>query len=800
MAQQLSAEEFSRLQSQLIELRTENYQLREKGSKLETEVTGLRSKVTTQDREIQLKRVTSLLPISKSSKKQKQDFEATLEENDALYKKVERLEDEHRKQQSTLMQELAKVHDELEQTRRERDRLRGDGTEPGAAAATVGSVSAAHSTVDVDDGELRHLQAQNAVLQKTLTSTRESMQQQIQALEARLQGDSADGADACALASASEADQQQGILSAEVQMKLDTALEEKRLIEERLKQQMARHEEALSKAQEEASKWSEKARKKQDSLRQLQEEKDTLIRDNDAAVASMRTSHDEELQRVMQQSARMQQELGNANEELHSLRDTETSLRSQAASSASSASKTEVELRQTVDTLRQDVARLEDELNTSISSKQQIVMGQVEELETTVKELQGKIYQTEKERNSAIEERDESNKVAEKRKLLADSLAIEKQSHASEVHRKLTEQSSAYEARLEGANQQISDLKADVLRLSQFEDELKSFGSVRAKLAAEEENRARLEKELEAQKETLSAEVSRLESELAQVNESLATKDGEIEELQQAASDAEGKIRISERKSNALMKDIRRQLELERKRSERLQTALSTDSGTPVGLAAASSTTSTPSGATPEMAKRNRRFENLFDGLASEGSSGGLFRHRSNSNETLSNSGESASAAGSEDVGSLLSRITQLQKDKWNLEERVCHLEQNAASLVEDVLQKSAIIKSHMMEPKADDASGSIPVTRTPSAATPTKIAPNLLRKLTSPLIRSSHPDSANTSGTGGSSTETLRLQRLVEETLIKNLSLQQNVDMLSSELTRLQQEKEVLEEKLVQA
>ncbi len=54
-----------------------------------------------------------------------------------------------------------------------------------------------------------------------------------------------------------------------------------------------------------------------------------------------------------------------------------------------------------------------------------------------------------------------------------------------------------------------------------------------------------------------------------------------------------------------------------------------------------------------------------------------------------------------EDTRALMDRITQLQHEKWQLEERVNHLETTGSVLADDVLQKSTIIQKYYMDNKA---------------------------------------------------------------------------------------------------
>jgi len=116
----------------------------------------------------------------------------------------------------------------------------------------------------------------------------------------------------------------------------------------------------------------------------------------------------------------------------------------------------------------------------------------------------------------------------------------------------------------------------------------------------------------------------------------------------------------------------------------------------------------------------------------------------------------------SEETQELLTRIAELQQEKWALEERVNHLETTGSALAEDVMQKSEIIKSYFMDTKADHY----------------------------PPQRRSMVDKTSPLRWGRGKEETLseinrKMQRALEETLMKNIHLQQNVEMLTTELEK---------------
>ncbi|KAH0628896.1 hypothetical protein JD844_010516 [Phrynosoma platyrhinos] len=161
MAQALSEEEFERMQTQLLELRTQNYQLSDELRKNTTELNGLRQRVAYLDKEF----AKAQKALSKSKKAQEVD--ALLSENEMLQGKLHSQEDDFRLQNSTLMQELSKLCSQIEQLEKENKNLREEGAVAGAGA-TEGA-----SPASPVDGELLRLQAENSALQKNMAGVGE---------------------------------------------------------------------------------------------------------------------------------------------------------------------------------------------------------------------------------------------------------------------------------------------------------------------------------------------------------------------------------------------------------------------------------------------------------------------------------------------------------------------------------------------------------------------------------------------------------------------------------------------------
>ncbi|XP_072423771.1 GRIP1-associated protein 1-like, partial [Chiloscyllium punctatum] len=165
MAQALSEDEFQRMQAQLLELRTQNYQLSDQVRKQSAELSSLRQKYSTVERDL----VKAQKAVTKSKKAQEVD--ALLSENEMLQGKLHSQEDDFRLQNTTLMQELSKLCSQIEELEVENKRLK----ESCPAADTASPTSPL-------DGELLRLQAENTALQKSMAALQQRYEAEIRAL------------------------------------------------------------------------------------------------------------------------------------------------------------------------------------------------------------------------------------------------------------------------------------------------------------------------------------------------------------------------------------------------------------------------------------------------------------------------------------------------------------------------------------------------------------------------------------------------------------------------------------------
>lgn len=221
--------------------------------------------------------------------------------------------------------------------------------------------------------------------------------------------------------------------------------------------------------------------------------------------------------------------------------------------------------------------------------------------------------------------------------------------------------------------------------------------------------------------------------------------------------------KIGAKKDNLLIKDLKRQLRAERNKVERLQEALKEVS--------------------PE--NKNRGMEELFqpaepgDLSQCDGSSvsswsagaSGLGKDSTASGPqsptALNASNYSFTADPGDEHSELLQRLAKLQQEKWQLEERVSHLETSSSCMAEELLNKTEIIKHHFIS--TQNVGG-----RRHAHNNEDKLT---LKKVMEMVKMGEHSDWQDMNR---------KLQLVLEETLTKNMHLQQDLEAMSQEVVRL--------------
>ncbi|XP_027035753.1 GRIP1-associated protein 1-like isoform X1 [Pocillopora damicornis] len=608
---------------------------------------------------------------------------------------------------------------------------------------------------------------------------------------------------------------------ASLQLQLDTEREEKRILQDQLHEAETSGKQEISKLEKELSQLTEKVKRKQESYLQLQEEKEKLYSENKKSQEELKTAKEHEIEVLTEQMAKLQDEVNTANQrytelkegnerKIKGLEETMTSQRNQASLSAE-------ETEQVVAGLRQENASLVTEVQ-ELRAKVKTIREEQEESEDLISQLENKVSLTEtrcaelamevdeltahvKEQNTAVEgwneqisqltsERDqlkdsleEVTKVAKSRKELVDTMAIEKQTTDANHKEQLDKLQEDYKKEINELRELLTGEKK--LR-KEVEDSQQKLAETKAKLQSVESKSGWFERRLAETEENLKAEKERNEQTLANLQaerdeelkslqeerergeegfqsqisglqEEMEEKEQEMEKLRHELKDKEVENKIAGKKGDQLVKDLKRQLKLERKRGEQLQQKLQ------------------------EALSENRvkpAFEDMFVGREHQRRNSGDSSIVSQPSRSEVDSPEfrPPSPAASmismlnDDTTDLIERLADVQQDKWLLEEKVRHLEENGAALADDLLKKSAIIQAYAMETKVG------PIAESPAKSSPAASISTLKEKIRSPFGKAK-PEN------------TRKIQLMLEETLTKNIQLQRDVDSMSKELQRFKQQ-----------
>ncbi|XP_018414703.1 PREDICTED: GRIP1-associated protein 1 [Nanorana parkeri] len=844
MAQALSEDEFQRMQAQLLDLRSQNYQLADNLRKNNQELASLRQKQTTLEKDF----VKAQKALSKSKKAQ--EVEALLGENEMLQGKLHSQEDDFRLQNSTLMQELSKLCSQIEQLEVENQQLKEDSRSPDGIPG-------------VTEGEMRRLQAENTALQRTIGSLHERHEMEIASL--RGQESQANGLRSSDTETGDEVpvNQVDGQVSQEqdgeppkswkpkednlqgITLELATQTEENKLLKEKILTLQG----GISRLQEENSKVSEKLKKKHDSYLRLQTDKEALYNDSRTKIEEIQQRKEEEFKALTIKNQKLQQDLQGAhqncvelNEQIQSHKqDHERALQGLQEQVAWQSAESQEQVDNILsenDALRTNLAALEQiqtsrtqelsllrDQNAALTAELQqqqndkeALLQQKDDLKTQLQEANrahGRLLEQLQEQKQEIQQLqqdlDEARKCADKRKGMLDEMAIEMQQekarhkevvgniklqHEKEVLsirakyekelRELHEEKNRGEEDLRG---QLRDEKArcrELEGLQQTTEELRlQIGSLegtkgwferRLKEAEEtvERNQLQHKEDLGKLREEHSADLDMKQNEMDSLMEQIKAfgkeKDslnGTIEQLRQEVKDTADGQRILEKRGSAALKDLKRQLHLERKRADKLQERLQeilTNSKTRTGLedlvlAEISSPSRTQTGDSSSVSSFSYR-EMMKENTAPSS-------NKSNSGSPQSQPQRPAELS-DEEVSDLFQRLAEIQQEKWMLEEKVKHLEVSSASMAEDLCRKSEIIETYVMDSRIDVSTTHGQVDRSSLGS--------VLRDLVKP-------------GDENLREMNKKLQNMLEEQLTKNMHLQKDLEALSQEIVRLSKE-----------
>uniref|UniRef100_G1TA80 GRIP1 associated protein 1 n=1 Tax=Oryctolagus cuniculus TaxID=9986 RepID=G1TA80_RABIT len=786
MAQALSEEEFQRMQAQLLELRTNNYQLSDELRKNGVELASLRQKVAYLDKEF------SKAQKALSKSKKAQEVEVLLSENEMLQAKLHSQEEDFRLQNSTLMAEFSKLCSQLEQLERENQKLK-DGSAGAVAAQVEPHV----------DGELLRLQAENTALQKNVAALQERYEKEAGKTSAVVggQGDPSGGLAPTPLA--------------EVELKWEMEKEEKRLLWEQLQGLESSKQAETSRLQEELAKLSEKLKKKQESFCRLQTEKETLFNDSRNKIEELQQRKEADLKAQLARTQKLQQELEAANQSLAELRDQRQgerlehaaalrALQDQVSIQSADAQEQVEGLLAENNALRTSLAALEQiqtaktqELNmlreqtTSLAAELQQrldeyedLMGQKDDLNSQLQEslransrLLEQLQEIGQEKEQLSQELQEARKSAEKRKAMLDELAMETLQEKSQHKEELGAVRLRHEKEVLGVRaryeRELRELHEDKKRQ---EEELR--GQIREEKARtrELETLQQTVEELQAQVHSMDGAKGWFERRLKEAEESLQQQQQEQEDvLRQCREQHAAELKGKEEELQAVQDQLQ---QVQEERDEHLKTISSLKQ----------EVKDTVDGQRILEKKGSALEELVLSEMNSpsrtqtgDSSSISSFSYREILREKESSAVPARSLSSSpqaqpprpaelsdEEVAELFQRLAETQQEKWMLEEKVKHLEVSSASMAEDLCRKSAIIETYVMDSRIDVSVAAGHTDRSGLGS--------VLRDLVKP-------------GDENLREMNKKLQNMLEEQLTKNMHLHKDMEVLSQEIVRLSKE-----------
>ncbi|KAF2364834.1 hypothetical protein FHG87_004413 [Trinorchestia longiramus] len=487
------------------------------------------------------------------------------------------------------------------------------------------------------------------------------------------------------------------------------------------------------------------------------------------------------------------------------------------------------------------------EVSAALQSEQERVaelQSEVKKRLVVEEQLKEEISQIRKEKDEAdlvlLQTNEEKQLLQEKVDALQESLTKEKKcverlegevtaarQQVEQARLQCQQQLKEHREQQERLQVQVSELKEETaagkslrLDVAQLERE-KSMAQERA--AQLEDEVASLKEFWQVEKEQIEAEnlalTKHLQEQAAHEKQAFTTEleissiqkqelEDKIADLQKQVSDAKEERRIHERRGASLLKDLKKQLSAEHRRADKLQDKLAQVLADPSTIAGFSSSVSdvgddVSSVSSWSMVSGDQRApDNLTQHLVSLSSSQHLLSLSSSqhllslsssqhllslaSSEHLSPSHSSNKSECCSDTSELLARVAALQSANWQKEEQLQHLEASAAAMAQDLITKSTIIQHYCINVS--------PSPRSTRAAAPVGggDTPSGVRKVLSRLREVGEGVAGNVAEMATGSKEEAsremnrRLQALLEETLLKNINLHRDVDLLTQQVQQL--------------
>ncbi|UJR35387.1 hypothetical protein I4U23_028144 [Adineta vaga] len=703
----LSDEEFQRFQNELVKLKTENYSLEGQNKKLTAENAQLKNQIENYEKEsINLRLPSKMLPF-KLRRTPGRDVDEIQRENEVLTRKVHTQEEEFKLQNETMMQELNEYMNKVQELENQL-KLYKEGRHTNFNV----SYDAAENLSGIQE-ENRHLKAENNVLQKKISelsaktvesiSTESSSNESFQKEDVEVECD--DNRSEGGLVHVVSTKGSNGETKAfdTNSIRLETEQEEKRLLQEQLRQLEISSNEINRKLSKQIENLEEKLDEKQKSFLQLQYESEKRIQDLIVENTNIKSTNEVQLDVLKSDIKRLQDEI--------------RSITKTKDDEVNKYQKHFYELQNTIDQLESQIGTVAAEQNQQLrdtnAEHQRILDDKELLLNQTIldrdclrtetqqsKEAYETLLQTvqilEQQINTTTKNLESQQRVAEQRKITIDEMAVNNIQVEERAKLILQTQKEKHQVEIEKLEKEISELKIKDRTLKQMQSR---YTELETRLKSEEELKqilsARLEEfqieidelkknseyqfnEQQTQNESLRIqERQEYQEQIQNLTEILSTKARTIEELnaqidvlKQEASTFIDEKRTHERKGATFMKDLQKQLIAEKKKNERMQEKL-----------------------TELLSGDKAALDELFYIPKTDGSRQGDTASVSSYGGTGYMDRASVTSTQMSPVGleqenkDLIQKLARIQEERSVLEEKVRHLESSNSAMANDLIQ-----------------------------------------------------------------------------------------------------------------
>jgi len=799
----LSPEDFQRMQETLLELKGRNYSLEEQARKQKNALGEAEARVKVLDQE--LAKATKVIEKSKKIS----EVQRLMHDNDIAGRKLISQEEEWRLQNQTLLEELQKLVLRNEELEAEQEKV---------GKRQLDMITDEFSMEDEDDESERDWKAEAKEATRRLQEERNEVAE-LRSTKEQLKAKQDE------LVAERDASRKEKEARAEECTSLRTKLTgaEKKLSE--LREQLRKREEDWT-AEENGRRREEKEREARRRLEEEDQEKQRTIEDEEKERKSQ-----EKIAGLFDQAERLKAQLKSCQRQLAEVTDRGDGEREELEKRLKIAEEAlarcpEMEFRRLEGAEKTLKVRVETAEINAEKAELEVEKGRIEfqRLAMEVMGLRGEREEMSGRLEAALLEAEQVKQMSEKRKNMLDEMAIEmqkkceelleveksKKEDRDELNGQLEEEKRKSEDERNKKEHELSELKA---RLGHLEGVEGKCNMLRMEVEKEKEGRKVAEEEVVKGKEELARQekeqnkkleeslqererekqVSILEwsskcSDLETQLELAAVQKEEVEEmvkkLQQEARDGVEEKKIGERKSVAMVKDLKRQLQAERRKAEKLQERLqewaeaesNSEHTTPVSTGhldpdrSSISSWSLMSGQGGDQGPTSSSSPLP----SSTPSPPGEVAHGSNPRMAV----EKENGTLEKDNQALMDRVAMLQQEKWALEEKLVMLEQSGAAMADELVIKSELVKQYCMTGQQGKRS-----TNNSNVSSPfqpersVSHAGRLMKEKLDRLVNKENQQHVQ---------EVSSMQAMLEETLTKNLHLQKDLEHMSQEVVRL--------------